>query len=245
MSGYTSRTAVRCWGSPAVTATPVPGRDLVIARLDTGEILRVFTRLPEVQLDFTSDTLLAAGRITDVPFDSPIVGTPIVYPSDVGTDTTKIFVGDADGTLWRIDVSDPLPANWTGGLYLDAYNTTVDTNTTAWSDGQPFGVAPTLSLNAAGQLVMNAATTTTDTFDQSGIYFIYSITEVLQATTPPALGAQVNWYIGSPLVPSSATAPNSPASEPSARRAASKTCSFSASARRRTCRGFGARPTRA
>jgi len=205
-SGYTARTAVRCWGSPAVPTTPVPGRDLVIARLDTGEILRVFTRLPEVQT-FTGDTLLAAGRITDVPFDSPIIGTPIVYPADVGTDTTKIFVGDADGTLWRIDVSDPLPANWTGGLYLDAYNTTVDTNTTAWSDGEPFGVPPTLSLNAAGQLVMNAATTTTDSFDTSGIYFIYSITETVQAA---ALHAQVNWYIGSPLTPSTSTVVNKP-----------------------------------
>jgi len=193
---YLARTAVRCWGSPATATTPVPGRDVMIVRLDTGEILRVFTRLQEVQNNFTSDTLLAANRITDVPFDSPIIGQPIIYPAEVGTDTTKIFVGDADGTLWRLDVSDPLPANWTGGLYLDAYNQSVDTNTTAWSDGEPFGVPPTLALNAAGQLVMNAATTSTDEFDTNGVYMIYSLTETVQGS---ALHAQVNWYISSPL----------------------------------------------
>jgi type IV pilus assembly protein PilY1 len=205
IGAYTARTAVRCWGSPAVPTTAIPGRDLVIARIDTGEILRVFTRLQEVKNVYAGDTLLTASRITDVPFDSPIVGTPIVYPADVGADTTKIFVGDADGTLWRIDVSDPTPANWTGGLYLDLYNQTADTNTTAWADGQPFGVNPTLSVNASGQLVMDAATTTTDQFDTTGVYFIYSITEAVQGTLTPALRAQVNWYLGSPLNPSSST----------------------------------------
>jgi type IV pilus assembly protein PilY1 len=202
---YVARTGVRCWGGTGSPTDTVAGRDLMIVRLDTGEILRVFTRLGDVQNNFTGDTLLAASRITDVPFDSPIVGTPIIYPADVGTDTTKIFVGDADGTLWRIDVSDSNPANWTGGLYLDAYNQTVDTNATAWSDGQPFGVSPTLSVNAAGQLVMNAATTTTDQFDTSGIYMIYSLTEAVQGTLSPALRAQVNWYINSPLTNAAST----------------------------------------
>jgi type IV pilus assembly protein PilY1 len=185
-------------------ATPVPGRDLVIARLDTGEILRVFTRLPEVQTAFPTDTLLAASRITDVPFDSPIIGAPMIYPADVGTDTTRIFVGDADGTLWRIDVSDPNPTNWTGAMYLDAYNQTVDTSATAWSDGEPFGVPPTLSLNGAGQLVIDAATTTTDTFDTNGIYFVYSITEAVDPASS-AYHAVVNWYLGPPTPPSTTT----------------------------------------
>jgi type IV pilus assembly protein PilY1 len=203
LGSYTARTAVRCWGPTASPLDPIPGRSVTIVRLDTGEILRVFTRKPEVQNLFPGDTLLqpTVNRITDVPFDSPMTGTPIIYPSDVGADTTKIFIGDADGTLWRLDVSDPIPANWTGGLYLDAYNGTVDTNATAWSDGQPFEVNPTLALDSAGEVVLDATTTTTDQFDQTGIYTLYSITEKVQGTSPPALRAFVNWSLNSPLTP--------------------------------------------
>ncbi len=205
-TSYAARTAVRCWGPNASPLDPIPGRAVTIVRVDTGEILRVFTRKPEVQNLFPSDTLLqpTVARITDVPFDSPMTGTPIIYPADVGTDTTKIFIGDADGTLWRLDLSDPNPANWTGGLYLDAYNQTVDTNATAWADGQPFAVKPELALDSAGELVLDAATTTTDQFDQNGIYTLYSITEKVQGTSPPALRAFVNWSLNSPLTSISA-----------------------------------------
>ena len=205
LGGYTARTDVRCWGPTPAATDPVAGRSLVIARIDTGEILRVFTRKQEVTNLYPTghDPQCRADHLGyNATFDSPIVGAPTIYPSQPGTDTTRIFVGDADGTLWRIDVSDPTPANWTGGLYLDAYNGTVDTNsTTSWSDGQPFGVPPTLSLDPAGNLVIDAATTTTDQFDTSGIYMIYSTTEMVQGTTSPALRANVNWFIASPLTP--------------------------------------------
>ncbi|MGH7270438.1 MAG: hypothetical protein ACREJ3_08405, partial [Polyangiaceae bacterium] len=195
---FPARTGVRCWGPNQTTVDQVNGRAITIVRIDTGEILRVFTREPELKSEFPGDTVLAAGRVTDVPFDSPMTGTPIVYPYRVGTDTTKIFVGDADGTIWRLDVSDSDPSKWTGGLYLDAYNTQVDTNATAWADGEPFQVDPALSLDSAGELVLDAATTSTDSYDTNGIYFVYSLTEKVQGTTP-GLHAWVNWYIGSPL----------------------------------------------
>ena len=57
-----------------------------------------------------------------------MTGTPIVFPTDVGTDATKIFVGDADGTIWSFDVSNSEPDELDGRLFLDLYNTTVDPN---------------------------------------------------------------------------------------------------------------------
>ena len=116
IGAYASRQAVRCWGggSPPASTDTVNGRSVAIVRVDTGEILRVFARQTDVMTKYPSDTLLTANRIIDTPLDSPMTGTPLVYPSDVGTDATKVFVSDADGTMWRFDVSNPDPSKWTG-----------------------------------------------------------------------------------------------------------------------------------
>lgn len=206
--GYLTRGSVQCWGpgtspttnTPIGTGASAGGRSVAIVRLDTGEILRVFATSVDTA-QFPNDTLAAKNRITAVPFDSPMTGTPVVYPSDVGADATKFFIGDADGTLWRFDVTDPNPANWKATLFLDLYNTTVDTSTTAATDGQPLEVTPVLSLNSQSQLVINAATGTTESYNSSGTYYVYSITETPQGT-PPTLSANVNWWLGTGSAPS-------------------------------------------
>ncbi len=209
-TGYTWRPSVRCWGNPSPpnpSGPPAPaqapsdfvlGRSVTIVRVDTGEILRVFARKQDMAF-YPSDTLNGAlHRFTDVQLDSPMTGTPVVYPNDVGTDATKFFIGDADGTIWRFDLSSSDPNNWVGEIYLDLYNTTVDTNpsTTAWNDGQPLQVPPVLSLDPAGEVVLNVASGTTDQFDTTGIEYVYSITEkasVLGGTAK--LRANVNWWM--------------------------------------------------
>ena len=193
--GYTTRGAVRCWGTstPPKWQDPVPGRTVTIVRLDTGEILRTFARLADFN---ATDDLIAAKRVIDTQLDSPMTGTPLVYPADVGTDATKFFVGDSDGTIWKFDVSSSDPSKWTGELFVDLYNTTADPNTTtSWADGQPFQVSPVLSLDPQGRLVINAATGTIQTFDNTGIEFVYSVTETVQGS-PAKLRANVNWWLG-------------------------------------------------
>ncbi len=208
LNGYTYRSNVRCWGTTQKSTDSVNGRSVAVVRVDTGEILQVFARKTDVQ-NFPSDTLLAAGRIRNTPLDSPMTGTPLVYPNDVGSDTTKVFVSDADGTIWRFDLSNPDPTQWTGEIFLDLYNQTVDTNATSWSDGQPIQVPPALSLDTSGELVINAASGTTDSFDSNGVDFLYSITEKVQGSTPK-LRAFVNWYLGNPLSPTTTTSPAPP-----------------------------------
>ncbi|MGH7297562.1 MAG: hypothetical protein ACRELB_21675, partial [Polyangiaceae bacterium] len=201
LTSYSARTNVRCWGNPPSGGTQsstdvVIGRSVSIVRLDTGEILRVFARKSDFQaVKYASDTVNIAGRYTDVGLDSPMTGTPIVYPSDVGTDTTKFFITDADGTVWRFDVSSSDPSKWFGELYLDMYNQTVDTSSTAWSDGQPAQVSPVLSLDPAGNVVLNIATGTTDQFDTTGVEYVYSITEKIAQGLTPKLRAYVNWWM--------------------------------------------------
>jgi type IV pilus assembly protein PilY1 len=190
---YTARGTVRCWGANKLATDPVVGRSLSIVRLDTGEIIRAFGRKEDFP---NTDTLARAGRVIDARLDSPLTGTPVVYPTDVGTDTTKVYVGDADGTIWKFDLSSSNPSNWTGELYLDLYNQTADTNgASAWNDGQPFQITPVVALDPAGEVVLEAATGTTQLFETNGFYFVYSITEKVQGN-PAKLRANVNWWLG-------------------------------------------------
>jgi type IV pilus assembly protein PilY1 len=202
-TSYQERTNVRCWGSTATYTDRVNGRSLSIVRLDTGEILRVFARAA----DFGSSDAVATSPhniVTDTQLDSPMTGMPIVYPSDVGAITTRIFAGDADGTVWRFDVSNPDPTKWFGDAFIDLYNQTVDTSSTAWQDGQAFDVPMVASLDSAGSLVLNIASGSTQTFDTNGTYFLYSVSEKVGGS-PTKLRAQVNWYWGSSASPATTT----------------------------------------
>ena len=147
-TGYPPRGSVRQWG--ATCASPVAGRGVTIVRLDTGEILRHFGRrgsdVPKRLFGVTRDT----------PFDSPIIGTPAVYPSLVGATAQKIFVGDADGTVWRIDVSSPNMASWRVALLADLI--AVAPVPTQAERSQPINIPPVLSLDPTGNIVLNIAT---------------------------------------------------------------------------------------
>ena len=203
---FAFRSSVRCWGTPPAGNAPtkddaVVGRSVAIVRLDTGEVLRVFTRLADLP---AGDTLAIAKRVTDTGLDSPMTGTPVVFPSDVGTDATKAFVGDADGTIWRFDLSSQNPSDWVGELYLDLYNPAADTaQATSWGDGQPLEVPLVTSLDTAGNLVISASTGSTESFDTTGTYYTYSITEMV-AGSPIKPRASVNWWLDTSTVTGSA-----------------------------------------
>lgn len=152
-TGY--RTKVRQWATACSTGTTtitsgaaVPGRGVTIVRLDTGEIIRVFGRKDDIP-----ESIYAAGKVNPTPFDSPMIGTPVVYPQTTGAIAQKVFIGDADGTLWRIDISDTDPANWKAMLFADLIPASESAD-----KSQPVAVAPVISLEPGGSLVINAAT---------------------------------------------------------------------------------------
>jgi type IV pilus assembly protein PilY1 len=66
-----------------------------------------------------------------------------------------------------------------------------------WSDGQPIAITPVISLDPAGEVVMNVATGDQDNFTNNGTNVIYSLTEKVQGATPK-LRSTVNWYMGGP-----------------------------------------------
>lgn len=188
-TGYQRRSSVRCWG--AGPNAPVPGRSVAVVRLDTGEVIRAFGRaqdLPQALIDAQRTGLV------QTPLDSPMTGVPVVYPSQTGAVAQKAFIGDADGTIWRFNLESTNPQEWTGELFLDAYNEDVDTDIAgSWNHGQPVQIAPVVALDRAGRIVLNFATGDQETYTATGTNYVYSVSEVPSGSK---LRAQVNWYLG-------------------------------------------------
>jgi type IV pilus assembly protein PilY1 len=182
-SAFARRTKVRRW--QAACADPVPGRSLTIVRLDTGEIVRVFSRRVDVPRG-----LVNAGRWTDAPFDSPMTGTPMVFPTGIGSIGQKAFVGDADGTIWRIDLSGRKPDLWEASLFLD---TQAPGGAAAEDKGEPIEVNPTVSIDEQGRVVLSVSTGEQDQIVKNvgQVNYVYSVTEVFGTS---GAQAKVNWY---------------------------------------------------
>ncbi len=202
---FPRRPFVRQW-APNCLSDAVPGRSVTIVRLDTGEVLRHFGRKTGGGIGGQLDVPLRMAAVTtDSPFDSPVIGTPAVYPSIIGAVAQKIFVGDADGTVWRIDVSSSSPAAWTVNLFQDLVNTAAVSPSPGPQESQPISTPPILSLDASGSIVLNVATG-----DQENIVvkpgeknYVYSVQEGRPSATSPAR-ATVLWYLPLPLLPTDA-----------------------------------------
>ena len=176
--GFVPRTQVKCW--------PSAGRSLTVVRLDNGEILRTFV------LDKTKDApsvLVSKNLVNNAPIYAPLIGTPLVYPGTVGAVAQRVYVGDADGTVLRFDLSSSDPANWRGDIFFDtAYTET-------WNAGQPIAVPPVLALDRAGRVLIEVATGDQETYTGTGTNFVWSVSETLSDESPPRLRATPNWFL--------------------------------------------------
>jgi type IV pilus assembly protein PilY1 len=145
---YSPRGFVPCY------TTDLGARSLTIVRLDTGKIIRTFRR---------SKTELPSAiqpSVSEAPLDSPITGEPVAFPTDVGSIAERIFVGDQDGTLWKADVSNKAPDQWTMSLFWDAFpNVSIHSQGVGtWNGGQPIATAPLLSVDANNNLTIAVST---------------------------------------------------------------------------------------
>jgi type IV pilus assembly protein PilY1 len=147
---YQPRLKVRCWQRSA-------GRSLTIVRLDTGEVLMNFRRSknegPESLLN-TNPVRARYGKLpapNNVPFTSPITGVPVPYPGQTGQVANRVYVGDADGQMWRIDVSGTDPLQWRVDLAWDGYSVAPGDPA---NGGQQIETPPVVSTNALGDTVV-------------------------------------------------------------------------------------------
>jgi len=174
--------SVRCWHD--ANGKVGAARSLSIVRLDTGELLMNFRGA----LD--DGPALATNKVKENSFDSPITGIPVPYPSQAGQVSDRIYVGDADGTLWRINLASPKPSDWTVDLAWDAYSFGTDTASTR----QPIETPPIVTVDPLGSPVVLLSTGDQETFTSSqGVQTrVWSIGEETSGTT---YSTKSNWVI--------------------------------------------------
>jgi type IV pilus assembly protein PilY1 len=199
-SRYSYRLNVRCWSpdvardsdsTAGLNAKPVAGRSVSIVRLDTGEILRTFMRRADVHPNLFTTTWYTR-RVTDTPLDSPMTGQPSVYPADVGAIAQKVFIGDADGTLWRMDLTSPNPDQWKVELFLDTYgNERNVSGVTQYRMSQPIIVQPVVAPMEDGSLMVGVSTGEQESIvATSGVsHYVYALRD-----DAPSNRAQVSWF---------------------------------------------------
>ena len=75
------------------------GKAVYIVDMQTGNILRRFVDYEESSGTFRK-------------FDAPITGSPALFDEFTGNLASRGFIGDSQGRLFRIDMSDPDPLRW-------------------------------------------------------------------------------------------------------------------------------------
>jgi type IV pilus assembly protein PilY1 len=186
---YPARPKIKCYDD-------YPGaHSLTIVRLDTGVVLRTFRRtLAEMDEPMR---LARSGKLVGIAkLDSPITGQPVAYPADVGAVADRIFIGDADGRVWKVDVSGDTPEDWTMSLFFDAFPQKINgVGAHDWDDGQPIQTPTLLSVDELGQLTVSLSTGDQDTAGTatSLTNYVWSLTETV-AASGAAFETDVNWY---------------------------------------------------
>ena len=189
------RQTVRCHE----TSEGKAARSLMIVRLDTGEIVRVFRQKRAEVLQPELQSL-----VTEAPIDSPITGEPVPFPAQVGAVSDRAYVGDQDGRLWRVNLASIKPADWKMELFFDAFPRSVTSDSSVTHDyrsGQPIVLPPVLSVDERGDITIAVATGDQETIgaDPSTINYVWSLTERTALGRASAdVRTTINWYMKLP-----------------------------------------------
>jgi type IV pilus assembly protein PilY1 len=196
---------LRCWDT-SVNSSRASGNSVTIARLDTGQVIAHFIGSSALGGNDYSGAPGPGGNsvaqnnnkinngfnnVFAAPFAAPIVGVPIAYPNQTGQVADRIYVGDADGLLWRIDVSNPDPTHWAAQIAWDAYVLNGDAGLR-----EPAQLQPIVSRDPLGNVVVVYATGDQDTFTaQPTSVRIWSLTETPNPASPTSFQTSQNWWI--------------------------------------------------
>ena len=119
------------------------GRTFYVVRIDSGQIVRTVT---VADVDTNNNTVMssASGRrpykYTNIP--DAIVASPTALDSDNDGMTEAVYVGDLDGRLYKMDVTNANPSSWTlAAIYTDFLYYPIITKPAVWMD--PFATSPT------------------------------------------------------------------------------------------------------
>ena len=178
------------WGigeRPKTQCFTGPGQSLTIVRLLDGKVLRSFRNapngLPPAHPSEPTSPVLgwqAAGVAAQIVgayagIDAPLAGAVAIYPGAVGTVTTRIFAGDMDGDLWKVDTTDITPSNWTLGLFYDAYTGVVFASSDA--PPQPVSISPVVTVDRTHRVTAVYATGNQNNFASTTKNHVVSVSE--------------------------------------------------------------------
>lgn len=156
----------------------VAGAAVYIVDLQTGSILRRF-----VEADYEGTPKLFVDQ------GAYFTGSPALYDSNTGSVATRGYIGDSAGRLYKIDLTDPRPENWTMTLAIDPRtNTSIPEITTASVLGPASG-KPSIAIGPERQLVV--------TYGLGEVGDVTSADQVQAVITFSEFGNTfpVNWYI--------------------------------------------------
>ena len=201
---------LRCWATTFVPGNATTssnqlgngmastGNSITIVRLDTGQVLAHFTGTGYSGAAGNGSTYdngsKANGPNSGQAFTAPMTGIPVAYPAGTGQIADRVYVGDADGQLWRIDFSSGNPATWRVDLAWDAY---LDSSS---AKREAIQTAPVLSPDPIGNVVIMFSTGEQNTFTTTATdNRVWSITEtpVLGdlSHSPTRFTTNQNWMI--------------------------------------------------
>lgn len=113
------RSGRRCWNTQ--------GRGLVVLDAASGRVIR---------------------RWDSASLPSPVNGGVSVFLGETGTAATRAFVTDADGVIWRLDLSNSDPLQWELQAFHDMFQGM------AFDAGQPAYPSPILTTDTEGDVVV-------------------------------------------------------------------------------------------
>ncbi len=181
------RTSIPCYQNTAILA-----RSLTVVRLDTGEILRTFR-----QAESEVPGLIGKDRTTVTALDSPMTGQPVAFPADVGAVADRVFIGDQDGALWRLNFASKngKPSDWKVELFFDGFPPSAGYGHD-WKDGQPIVHAPIVSVDQKGFLTIAFSTGEQEAVGaKAGLAnYVWSLTEQ-PSNDRLALKPKLNWHL--------------------------------------------------
>ena len=172
-STITPRSDRRCWrGTTSSPPAQRHGRSMYFIDLITGTLIR---------------------EIGEDVFPAPLNGAVSVFRGDTGTVGSAAYTVDADGVLWRIDMSSADPEDWGAEALHDLYYDH------AFDDAEPTYYPPALTINSAGDVVILVGTGNVDVLDDAtAINKVVSITERLTFDANgfiDVLEGRLNWEI--------------------------------------------------
>lgn len=169
---------------PDDAGNPEAGRAVYIVRLDNGERIAEFSNTSNNVVDESAGATSLTHAFT---------GSPAIYADVPGVVSTRAFVGDAGGAMWRIDMRSDDPDEWKMQRFYDPYAAGAELEVSDPLERQPQVGAPALALdNSQGQLsVVFGAGSIDFVSDGAARTGVFSVSEIIEGAS---VSGELRWH---------------------------------------------------